>query len=341
MFDRLRGFIGDINLPFFGKKPYVDTISRVVIDNAFAAIIVINKRGSIIEWNPQAKELFGWSNEEAIDTKVTRLIIPNRYHSKHDLGIKQFLNKGVKELIGREISLNARHKDGYEFKVAVRLNHVKANGEDLFIALISDRSIDKKIEEERIEYASELNGRIKTLMTVIQSIIKQTLVTADPEEIGSLLSRMFAVDKAVNILYQTNWRTANLYSLIYDTTYAYGTHKQFNIKGDTNLELLGDMAISFSLIIHELCTNSVKHGALSKGFSGLIDISWEVKDDQLIWQWTESGGPKVTTPDEIGFGMQFVKRAFTGQGTTIIEYLPKGLSCTIVLKLSKTIERGS
>jgi PAS domain S-box-containing protein len=315
------------------RKTYVSTISRTVIDNAFVAIVIIDSKGNVIEWNPQAVNLFGWSYEEAINNKATNLIIPNRFHSKHSLGIKQFLQYGKSDIIGKEVNLTVKHKDGYEFTVAVRLNHVVSKGENLFVALISDKSIEKKVKEQQLEYSAQLNGRIKTLMSVIQAMIKQTLVTADPEEVGSLLARLFVMDKAINILYQTNWRYANLYSLIYDTTYIYGTSKQFILNGDTDFQLKGDSAISFALIIHELSANSIKHGALSKDSEGKVNVSWEIKDNQLIWHWIESGGPKVVTPKELGFGMQFIKRAFTGQGTTIIEYLPDGLSCTIVLRL--------
>lgn len=247
--------------------------------------------------------------------------------------MKNFIARGNSSIIGKESTLTAKHKDGFEFKVIVRISHVISKGNNLFVALVSDQSIYEKIEQERKEYSVQLNGRIKTIMTVFQSIVKQTLVTANPEEVGSLLSRLFSIDKAINLLYQTNWERVNLYSLIYDITYIYGTHKRFVLKGDDKFELRGNAAISFALIIHELCTNSIKFGALQKDSPGKVYITWNIQNNSLIWNWHESGGPKVQAPEEIGFGIQFIKRAFTGQGTTIVEYLEDGLSCTLVLKL--------
>jgi hypothetical protein len=47
---------------------------------------------------------------------------------------------------------------------------------------------------------------------------------------------------------------------------------QFEIVGD-NIAISSGPAISLSMVIHELCTNAVKHGALSAP-NGRVLISW-------------------------------------------------------------------
>src|ERR1700750_3116980 len=64
-------------------------------------------------------------------------------------------------------------------------------------------------------------------------------------------------------------------------------------------------AQSFALIIHELATNAVKHGALSTP-GGRIAIRGREQDHNGVrlfqFEWTETGGPAVREPERKGFG---------------------------------------
>jgi two-component sensor histidine kinase len=52
---------------------------------------------------------------------------------------------------------------------------------------------------------------------------------------------------------------------------------QFDITGD-NIAISSGPAIALSMVIHELCTNAVKYGALSAR-AGHVSISWAVSQD--------------------------------------------------------------
>ena len=53
---------------------------------------------------------------------------------------------------------------------------------------------------------------------------------------------------------------------------------------------------AMAFILHELATNSVKHGALSRP-EGRLRITWQVEETQagrqLSLDWQERGGPTV------------------------------------------------
>jgi two-component system CheB/CheR fusion protein len=75
--------------------------------------------------------------------------------------------------------------------------------------------------------------------------------------------------------------------------------------------------------------------------SGRIEVSWRIDDavdpSQLVFEWRERDGPKVTPPQRKGFGTELLERtlAFEFKGQTILAYNSHGLDCTITMPLSK------
>lgn len=86
-----------------------------------------------------------------------------------------------------------------------------------------------------------------------------------------------------------------------------------------------------ALLLHELGTNAVKHGALSIP-RGRIALSWAMADPGVRLEWRESGGPPVAPPDRTGFGTSLANAAFPPErGEVSFDYLPEGLRCTVRL----------
>ena len=101
-------------------------------------------------------------------------------------------------------------------------------------------------------------------------------------------------------------------------------------------------AETFALAIHELATNAIKYGALSRP-SGRVDVSWRLEDGsdptELLFEWRERGGPPVAPPQRKGFGSELLERtlAFELKGKTTLAFEPSGLHCTIAIPLTRRI----
>jgi two-component system CheB/CheR fusion protein len=100
-------------------------------------------------------------------------------------------------------------------------------------------------------------------------------------------------------------------------------------------------AVSLGMVLHELATNAIKYGALSQP-GGRVDVSWHVADadpSQLIFEWREKGGPRVSPPQRKGFGTELLERtmAFELKGKTTMTFNGAGFHCTIVIPLSRRI----
>jgi two-component sensor histidine kinase len=70
---------------------------------------------------------------------------------------------------------------------------------------------------------------------------------------------------------------------------------------------------SLSMALHELATNAMKYGALSRP-GGQLSVRWEVTAGELRLSWEERGGPAVVTPPlHRGFGSRVVDATVRAQ----------------------------
>lgn len=81
--------------------------------------------GMVVEWTPQAEEIFGWPREEAVGQKLSARIIPQRHRAAHEAGLKRFLAGGPGALLDRTLKIVAIDRDGREFNVEIRITAEK------------------------------------------------------------------------------------------------------------------------------------------------------------------------------------------------------------------------
>jgi two-component sensor histidine kinase len=110
-----------------------------------------------------------------------------------------------------------------------------------------------------------------------------------------------------------------------------------SIKGPA-IRLRPEASVSFLMTCHELATNAAKYGALSVP-DGQVDVSWTVQDDQLTFDWCESGGPAVAPPTRRGFGTDLITRGFARDvdGEASLDLAADGARYRLVAPLSKKI----
>jgi two-component sensor histidine kinase len=104
-----------------------------------------------------------------------------------------------------------------------------------------------------------------------------------------------------------------------------------------NVELEPDPVFNLSAALHELITNAVKHGSLSRP-AGRVELNWTVSRTKrgltLALDWIERNGPPVRRPRRAGFGSRLltllierqlngeVRRTFGRDGLTVHMNVP-------------------
>jgi two-component sensor histidine kinase len=194
----------------------------------------------------------------------------------------------------------------------------------------------KNAEEHRQLLVNELNHRVKNTLAVVQAIAQQTFrgSNSSADLMAAFQNRLAALAAAHTLLTRANWKRASLEDIFRETTAATVAHRERIRFGGPPVVLQPKKAITLAMALHELCTNAMKHGALSVE-TGRIDVEWEAADNgqrafRLVWR--ETGGPPVTPPLRRGFGSRIIEDALAREidGQVTMDFRPEGLVCTIV-----------
>jgi len=205
----------------------------------------------------------------------------------------------------------------------------------------------RRADQHREILVGELNHRAKNSLAMVQAIASQTLASATSLEAAKLAfdSRLGALARGHDLLTHGNWVGTDLTSVVKATIEPHGGGvNRFHIEGP-KVELSPATALTFTLALHELCTNAAKYGALSVR-KGHVTIVWQLTgegaDSRLQLRWTENGGPTVKQPVRKNFGSRLIEQALAMElnGDVRIEYLPSGVVCNIDAPLPAIIVKS-
>lgn len=120
-----------------------------LLDHALDAVIVADREGRIVTWNPRAEQLFGWSRNEVLGRELADTIVPPSLREAHRRGFERYLATGEGPVLNRLIELPARRRDGTEISVEIAITPVRLGHTVIFSAFVRDISERKRIEAER------------------------------------------------------------------------------------------------------------------------------------------------------------------------------------------------
>ena len=171
-------------------------------------------------------------------------------------------------------------------------------------------------------------------MAMVQAIASQTFrSTSDREAVNAFNQRLQALSSAHDILLNQNWSAANLTDLVRSIAHAHAEPTRFKLSGP-EVSLTPNAALSISLLLHELATNAVKHGALRVP-EGVVDVNWyELDATTLVLNWVENGGPAVSPPKRQGFGTRLLREGIVGTRKVKKSYSRSGFTASFSAPLN-------
>ena len=115
---------------------------------ASEGLIVVDIRGRIVEANPQAERLFGYSRQELVGQPI-ELLVPERLRDEHRKDLRGYFNEPRTRAMGLGLSLAALRKNGTEFPVEISLTYAKATSRgDLVVAAVTDITERLALEDQ-------------------------------------------------------------------------------------------------------------------------------------------------------------------------------------------------
>jgi PAS domain S-box-containing protein len=281
---------------------------QAVLNNATVSIFLMDENQQCIYMNAAAETLTGYRFEETRGRTLHDVI----HHTRPDgtpfplaeCAIDRAFPENNQQQ-GEEVFV---HKDGSFYPVAFTASPMRNEGGVTVGTIIEVRDIS----EERRHVATrellmrEVDHRARNALTVVMSLVQ----LAGAEDVSTyktvLTGRVGALARAQGSLADRKWEGALVKDLICDELAYLWPDEAIDIRGP-DVAVSPDQAQPVSMLIHELATNASKHGALSV-VGGRVSVEWSVVANELVLDWSESGGPAVEAPDRTGFGSRLVEQ---------------------------------
>ena len=201
----------------------------------------------------------------------------------------------------------------------------------------------KQAEEGHELLAGEMSHRVQNLLAIASGLTALTSRSAETvsEMTRDLTRRLTALGRAHNLvrpLPASQGTAALLGDVITVLLAPYDDLGAFSGRIRVAVPRMGvgeHGATILAMVVHELATNSVKHGALSSDY-GMLDITGVIRRDKLELTWAETGGPVVDVPPVLnGFGSRMLVNIIESELKGSINYCwrPSGLVASVTADL--------
>ncbi len=137
-----------------GTPPPADVpveLTRSLLDASLGALVSIDARGCVMDWNQAAADTFGFRRDEAAGRTIGELLVP----AADPAGGVHYLSgtpaEAAARIDGRALEMPLVRRDGSPFPAVVRLTASEVDGEQFYHLAVQDVSAQKRSEEASAE----------------------------------------------------------------------------------------------------------------------------------------------------------------------------------------------
>ena len=196
-------------------------LSWGLLQSAGDAVVAVDGQGRVVEWNPAAEAMFGYSRDDAHGREIASLVIPQDLRERHDAAFARAVAGEPLARAGRAIEFDAVTRDGQRFPVEVTISRVDAHRGVAFTAFIRDvtrrreleaerawtlRKLAQAQEQTRAQIASELHDdTVQVMVAVLMSLDRALARTVAGEQQPLLRARELlaeAIDRTRRMMFE-------------------------------------------------------------------------------------------------------------------------------------------
>jgi len=128
---------------------------RSYLDAALGGILAVNGDGRIVYMNGHTEQMFGYVRPEILGHNLT-VLIPQRFHENYAAGLRAYFAAPSVRMLGMDLGLVARRKDGQEFPVEIGLSFVQGEEGVIALGFITEVTDRKRVLDELSRTGAEL-----------------------------------------------------------------------------------------------------------------------------------------------------------------------------------------
>lgn len=140
-----------------------EAVTQALLSNAVDAILATDPAGLVVEFNPSAERMFGYTRAEVIGQSMAELIIPPEFRERHSDGIRRFREHGGRLNDSRRIEVKAMRADGSTFPAELTISATTTGPTYLLIGEVRDISERMAAREERRRLIQLMTDAIESL----------------------------------------------------------------------------------------------------------------------------------------------------------------------------------
>ena len=144
------------------------------------AVVIIDRHGSILNFNQAAERLFGYRTDDVVGRNVS-LLMDDPDRGRHDTYLRQYLKTGNARIIGTGRRVTALRADGRHIPVELSVGEYSDAGRLYFVGILRDLS-----ERERYERALKTSEeRLREREQELQVTLRRApigILSIDPED---------------------------------------------------------------------------------------------------------------------------------------------------------------
>jgi PAS domain S-box-containing protein len=184
------------------ERGRIDALHTASVEGALDGIVTADAEGRILDWNPAAERIFGYSREEVLGETVAELIVPAGQRQAHQRALTSAAIDGEPKPSGRRQELTGLHRNGAEIPVELAVTRSGTNPVR-FTAFIHDITERRQRDEERDRLADMVRSAQDAMVSVtLEGTILSWNPAAEriygyqPEEIvGTSMRRLVPPDR--------------------------------------------------------------------------------------------------------------------------------------------------
>lgn len=310
--------------------------AQSILDALTVAVALVDAGGMVIAVNARWREFASENGPERPDHFIGANYLDVCEHVSGVEGASAHTAaKGIRAVLAGEAEFSLdypchslREKRWFQLRVS-RLEH-----SDGVFAVVAHHDITKRVQAEKDREGllvkaeqtahrqqlliRELHHRVRNTLATVQALLGATMRSEQSAEefYRSFSARIASLSNINTILTDDYWQTASLREMLqFELCRPAERARQVVLEGPP-VELSADLAIPTGMALHELRTNAVKHGALSRP-RGTVNVAWDLVEEdgrrKLDLEWIERGGPPIAVPRRDGFGSTLLRHILTTQ----------------------------